>query len=76
MTINLIQILLIFLVFFALAYGARLLLRAFAAPAPAEAIVMLILLVMFIIVLINSLGISGPVIRIGEAPGIVQLASG
>ena len=66
MTINLIHLLLGFLIFFLIAYGARLVIRHLAAPPPVETIVMLVLLVLFIVWLVGEFGLSGPVIRIGE----------
>ena len=66
MTINLIHLLLGPLIFFLIAYGARLVIRHLAAPPPVETIVMLVLLVLFIVWLVGELGLSGPVIRIGE----------
>jgi energy-coupling factor transporter transmembrane protein EcfT len=67
MTINLVHLLVGFLIFLLVAYGARLIIRQLAAPPPVETIVMLILLVVFIVWLLSELGIGGPVIHIGSA---------
>ena len=67
MTINLVTLLVGFLIFFLVAYGARLVIRQLGAPPPTEIIVMLILLVIFIVWLLQELGISGPIIRVGSA---------
>lgn len=66
MTINLVHLLIGFLFFFLLAYGARLMIRYFGAPHPVETIVMLILLIVFIVWLLQEIGITGPIIRIGN----------
>jgi hypothetical protein len=67
MTINLVHLLVGFLFFFLLAYGARLMIRYFGAPQPVETIVMLILLIVFVVWILQEIGVTGPVIRIGNA---------